>query len=255
MNEISSEGEDPYAAYYNMTFEQADRAAHPNAAFWEESEWDDVLKAPVGNTNPASTAQSGRSPASANFHYLTDEKGNYIGDTGVTKLRKFVKGQWRVQDADYNPRNQKHIRPPDTWKHGANSAYRNRLRATVEGRFPWLRLCADGWKLERYAIAIFPSFRQHNKAPPAGPDPAGPSAKAANAVSDDDADGLSEEIAAPRSRKRKEPLVSQLDDHRRRRRRVEDSGQPEVSRNLPANPAYVASLVLTGSTLMQVSEY
>lgn len=139
--------------YELLVFDELERSEHPNAIFWTEAEWraDKKTKASAGVTRSARSEKT-KEPST---NYLTDATGMWIGSTKAHLVKKHVRRLFSAIESDSREKT------PLTWDRNASIRQRNFFRISLERKFPFLTLCADGWKVEQLAKDLYPGYRQN----------------------------------------------------------------------------------------------
>lgn len=141
-----------------MTFEQLDRKDYKNAVFWNKEEWAAHNKQAAGVTKSKTKELDEKTPSK---DYLTTADGDWIGSGVHSEVLEHVRLIYSSIDQDAKQQS------PSSWDRHATERQRNFFRASAERQFPFLKLCAHGWKAKQLAIDTYPHWRQHHRLPAA----------------------------------------------------------------------------------------
>jgi hypothetical protein len=134
----------PTSKYLQITLKKTD---YPNVKHWERRKNDavqftviKVYDTDAGESDSESDDTGGiKKHESGVLAFLEDENGKVIDHRERKRLYAELRGFWNDNiDANH---------PPDNWS-SAGATLRDKFRDILEGKFPFLRLCAGRWKVE-----------------------------------------------------------------------------------------------------------
>lgn len=139
-------------------FEELDRnePKYKDTVFWTKTEWTQFINGKSGVTILVSDENENNSA----YRYCTDINGQMLSADEIASARAYCRSIFNAIDRDPDSK------PPATWARGATPAQCNYLRLELETKFPWLKLCAHGWKSQQLAIDLLPNYRQKHPAQP-----------------------------------------------------------------------------------------
>lgn len=138
--------------YELLVFNELDQKEYANAVFWTEAEWRTDKKS---KNSAGVTKSKGNKVKEPSKNYLTDVTGAWVGSIKVNLVQKEARRLFSAIESDSREKT------PLTWDRNASSRQRNFFRVSLERKFSFLKLCADGWKVEQLAKDLYPGYRQN----------------------------------------------------------------------------------------------
>ncbi|KAJ7088472.1 hypothetical protein B0H15DRAFT_1022478 [Mycena belliarum] len=124
-----------------------DQHDHRKVRFWQRSSYAEVVK----NSGVTSCSSTGRKYTVTSFLFAEDDDGKPPTEAEVASMKAVA--------ADiYFDLGRQGLFPPDGWSHAGLRA-KDQFRASIERRFPVLRLCAAGWKADWIATHTYSNFK------------------------------------------------------------------------------------------------